>query len=395
MRWTLLGLGALLLLGCAAAFALAFTPLLDHRLMAGFDVSANEAMRGRFHRGDGPCLRYRPREVAPVEVETVAQALLKAGVGSRLLGDLAREDERRAFDQEKAHHALDEADELLEAAAENARGADRLLVALKRGRMRKQLTAMLLPSAVLGSTTAPLSADQRTEVDRLWAAYPAVLVVPGLVRLLQRMHVLETEQQLDRLSAELTAKVAEGQVPESMLDLGIAPEDGHDAWGYELTYAVEEGKISLASLGSDGARGGTGDAADLVREVAVPVAPDAGVPVLGDPMPGGPPPSRVSLRQADVDDALEHTDRFANEARLVPFFVDGKPVGFKVFAIHSGSLYAKLGLHNGDVVTAIEDMPLTSPDRVLEVYEKVRKAKQLSFTLERGGAPYTVHVDVH
>jgi len=45
---------------------------------------------------------------------------------------------------------------------------------------------------------------------------------------------------------------------------------------------------------------------------------------------------------------------------------------------------------NGDTVLAINGFPLTSADKALELYAKIRQAKLFVFDLERRGKPLTL-----
>ncbi len=91
-----------------------------------------------------------------------------------------------------------------------------------------------------------------------------------------------------------------------------------------------------------------------------------------------------------VRDALADANCLATEARLVPSFKDGKSQGFKLFAIRPGSLYELLGFKNGDVVSAVNELQLNSPDKALEAYSKLRTATELRFAIERFGEARTI-----
>ena len=64
---------------------------------------------------------------------------------------------------------------------------------------------------------------------------------------------------------------------------------------------------------------------------------------------------------------------------------DGKPFGFELSAIRTGSVYAKLGFKNGDVVFAVNGLELTSEESAREIYAKVKSANEIAFEIERGG----------
>ncbi len=86
-----------------------------------------------------------------------------------------------------------------------------------------------------------------------------------------------------------------------------------------------------------------------------------------------------------VDKVLSNPMAVAKGARVVPSVKDGKANGFKLYAIRPGSVYAQLGLANGDTIHAINGFDLTSPDKALEVYTKVKEATSLTVAVTRRG----------
>lgn len=65
----------------------------------------------------------------------------------------------------------------------------------------------------------------------------------------------------------------------------------------------------------------------------------------------------------------------------------GEPVGFKLFSIRPESIYAELGLQNGDLIQSINDFELSTPDRALEAYSRLRSARIFAVRLIRDGQP--------
>lgn len=73
--------------------------------------------------------------------------------------------------------------------------------------------------------------------------------------------------------------------------------------------------------------------------------------------------------------------------RIVPSFEKGRADGFKLFGIRPNSLYAKVGLKNGDVVVRINGFSITNPDEALAAYDKLRDAKTFRIEVRRQGRP--------
>jgi general secretion pathway protein C len=102
----------------------------------------------------------------------------------------------------------------------------------------------------------------------------------------------------------------------------------------------------------------------------------------------------VQISKKVIDAVLANPMSVAKGARVVPAVKDGKPDGFKLYAIRPSSVYAKLGLTNGDTLQSINGFELTSADKALEVYTKLREATQLQVEITRRGKPVTLNYSI-
>jgi len=91
-----------------------------------------------------------------------------------------------------------------------------------------------------------------------------------------------------------------------------------------------------------------------------------------------------------VDKITSNPALAARGARVVPSIKNGKTVGFKLYAIRPSSVFAKIGLMNGDTLHSINSFELTSLDKGLEIYTKVREANNLSVNITRRGKPISL-----
>ncbi|MEW6441479.1 MAG: type II secretion system protein GspC [bacterium] len=100
------------------------------------------------------------------------------------------------------------------------------------------------------------------------------------------------------------------------------------------------------------------------------------------------------IDENEVEKAMGNINQLLTQIRVVPNFQDGKPNGFKVFAIKPDSLFAKIGLKNGDVIQKVNGRDITSPERALEVFQELRNEKSLSVDMLRRGAPQSLRYEV-
>jgi len=98
---------------------------------------------------------------------------------------------------------------------------------------------------------------------------------------------------------------------------------------------------------------------------------------------------KYEIERSALNKVLANTTLLARSARIVPSVRNGKPNGFKLYAIRPGSLYSLLGMFNGDTINAINGHPITTPDKALEVYTKLRNASHVTISFTRRGQTNT------
>lgn len=113
---------------------------------------------------------------------------------------------------------------------------------------------------------------------------------------------------------------------------------------------------------------------------------DEGVKKTGD--------NQYEIDRQVVQKVLANPAAVARGARIVPSIKNGKPNGFKLYAIRPSSVYAKVGLMNGDTIHAINGFELTTADKALEVYTKVRSASNITVNATRRGKPVTLKYSI-
>ena len=97
--------------------------------------------------------------------------------------------------------------------------------------------------------------------------------------------------------------------------------------------------------------------------------------------------TEFELDRKVVDKILSNPTSVMRGARIVPSIKNGKANGFKLYAIRPKSVYAMIGLRNGDTIHSINGMELTSLDKGLEIYSKLKSASSLSVNATRRGKP--------
>lgn len=100
--------------------------------------------------------------------------------------------------------------------------------------------------------------------------------------------------------------------------------------------------------------------------------------------------THYEIDRALVNQVLANPMAVARGARIVPSIQGGKANGFKMYAIRPTSVYHKIGIQNGDTIHAVNGFDISSPDKALEVYTKVKSASSLSLNITRRGKSVTM-----
>ncbi len=135
------------------------------------------------------------------------------------------------------------------------------------------------------------------------------------------------------------------------------------------------------------------------KAAAAPATP-APAPVASTPAPAGGGKAldpaiakgiqKVSATEFNVDRGtldkiLENQADLMRQARVVPEQENGRTVGIRMFGVRPDSLLGVLGMENGDRLQTINGFDMSSPEKALEAYARLRTADKLTVQVNRRG----------
>lgn len=100
--------------------------------------------------------------------------------------------------------------------------------------------------------------------------------------------------------------------------------------------------------------------------------------------------TEFNVDRSVVDKILENQAELMRSARIVPEQKNGKVVGIRMFGIRPDTLLGTLGMKNGDRLEAINGFNMSSPEKALEAYARLRTASHLNVKLNRRGKPMSI-----
>jgi general secretion pathway protein C len=98
---------------------------------------------------------------------------------------------------------------------------------------------------------------------------------------------------------------------------------------------------------------------------------------------------RYLVDRREVEHSIENLSTVMTQMRAVPYLRDGKNMGFRVFNIRSGSIFERMGLQNGDVISRVNGTELTDPSKALGLLEDMQTADEIRIDLLRKNSPTT------
>ena len=103
------------------------------------------------------------------------------------------------------------------------------------------------------------------------------------------------------------------------------------------------------------------------------------------------PNSGMVLSRGEVNEKLRDLKTIMTQAIVRPYFEAGAQEGFIVSDIKPDSLYQKLGLQNGDIITEVNGKHMQSADDLLQMVNIMQSGGDIALSLKRNGKAETIN----
>jgi general secretion pathway protein C len=141
-------------------------------------------------------------------------------------------------------------------------------------------------------------------------------------------------------------------------------------------------------------RGGAEQVLRLFEEEKPGTATVSVTPAGRAPVEVAPDQYHFVVDRGEIDEALSDMPRLLTQARLLPNFRAGQTDGFRIFNIVPGSIFARIGLKNGDVLHRINDIAIDDPTKFMGVFQGLKDESQISVDLVRGTERKTFEYEI-
>ena len=102
-------------------------------------------------------------------------------------------------------------------------------------------------------------------------------------------------------------------------------------------------------------------------------------------MPVSSYPRQLTLKSDQIESALENIDQLMDQARIRPHIEDGKPSGISITGIKPNTIFRKMRLRNGDIITGVNGDPIETVEDAMKVFGDLTSAAEVQVEIKRRG----------
>ena len=140
--------------------------------------------------------------------------------------------------------------------------------------------------------------------------------------------------------------------------------------------------LGMEEIGSGGRRGG----------------PSPRVAERGDTMPPRLPvsssPRQLTLKSDQIQSALENLDQLMEQARIRPHIEEGQPAGISITGIKPNTVFRRMRLRNGDIITGVNGAPIESVEDAMKIFGDMSSASEVQLEIKRRGRKRTLNYKI-
>jgi len=90
----------------------------------------------------------------------------------------------------------------------------------------------------------------------------------------------------------------------------------------------------------------------------------------------------VHLDRAEIEGSLADVDQAMRQVSVQPVLVHNRPAGVRVSPFFPGSIFAQLGLRNGDVIVGVNGESITRPEQAVRLLEKIKEGGEVTIQVK-------------
>ena len=105
-------------------------------------------------------------------------------------------------------------------------------------------------------------------------------------------------------------------------------------------------------------------------------------------------PRQLTLNSDQIESALENVDQLMEQARISPHIEEGRPAGISITGIKPNTVFRKMRLRNGDIITGVNGAPIESVEDAMKVFGDLSSASEIQLEIKRRGRTRTLNYKI-
>ena len=102
-------------------------------------------------------------------------------------------------------------------------------------------------------------------------------------------------------------------------------------------------------------------------------------------MPVSSYPRQLTLNSDQIESALENLDQLMDQARIRPHIEEGRPAGISITGIKPNTIFRKMRLRNGDIITGVNGAPIETVEDAMKIFGDLSSASEVQVEIKRRG----------
>lgn len=103
---------------------------------------------------------------------------------------------------------------------------------------------------------------------------------------------------------------------------------------------------------------------------------------------------RIPIRRSYIESSLNDIGTLMSQAQIQPHMENGVSTGLGLSSIKPNSVFRRLGLRNGDVITGVDGNPLRAVDDAVRLLDNLKSAPTVSLQIKRRGQDQNIEYSI-
>ncbi|MGD8898714.1 MAG: type II secretion system protein GspC [Desulfobacterales bacterium] len=105
-------------------------------------------------------------------------------------------------------------------------------------------------------------------------------------------------------------------------------------------------------------------------------------------------PRQLTLKSDQIQGALENLDQLMEQARIRPHIEEGQPAGISITGIKPNTIFRRMRLRNGDIITGVNGAPVESVEDAMRIFGDLSSASEVQLEIKRRGRERTLNYKI-